>query len=184
MPRNKKLLGITILVAIVLIGLIIIFTKKGVVPQPTPTPKPAFSPTPWNNLIPGKSTINEIEEVLGKPLSVSGDIYEFKSSSVARNHQVKTENNIGVFYKEIVSVFDKKTSEEITKIYGDPRFVLYGPDAPNGTYLFIYPENGIAYLGNPSDKTLLEIWYFPPSTMEEFKKTWASGYSEEFKARF
>jgi len=57
--------------------------------------------------------------------------------------------------------------------------VLYS-QAPNASFdLFVYPANGIAYLGH-SDGTILEIWYFPPvENIDMFIENYGQGYGKE-----
>ena len=57
--------------------------------------------------------------------------------------------------------------------------MLYGPDSVNGYYLFVYPTGGIAYLGNPITKSLLEIWRFIPTDINTLINNWAQNYSIE-----
>lgn len=83
------------------------------------------------------------------------------------------------FFKEIITSSENKTPRDLINVYGDTQNILYGNDAINGIFLYVYPDKGIAYLGNKSSNTLFEIWYFEPTTMDTFITNWASGYSKQ-----
>jgi len=142
----------------------------------------------WQSLTPGVSGKNQVIEKLGNPIEETKEedqsILDFRSSSSTRNHQAVFENETANFLREIVTLKDEKTTEDLKEMYGETENVLYGPDAYNGYYLFVYPEKGVAYLGSPGTGNLLEIWYFPPTNMEDFTSVWAQGYSTQLKPQF
>jgi hypothetical protein len=144
---------------------------------------PAFGVS-YNSLTPGKSTVNDAIEKLGEPVSGSGsNRLVFRSTSPNRNHEITAENDKIVLIKEVVSVNDTKSSDQLKSAHGEALYILYGPRSGVGFYLYAYPEKGIAYLGHHLDSTLLEIWYFQPTTFEMFRSKWASNYSETLTPR-
>lgn len=178
--KNHPKISAFVLVAVaLLLSMVFINNKKQ--ESTTPTISPVYPQAKWDSLTPGISSREEINQKLGSPTSekTEGDktIASYKSKSATRPNVVTYQNQTGIFFKEIVTTKDSQRTGDIIKIYKEAKYILYGPDAPNGDYLFVYPENGIAYLGNPNTGTLLEIWYFTPTTFEDFKSKWASDYS-------
>jgi hypothetical protein len=159
------------------------------VTQPTSTPKPLASHGPsWNSITPGISSKENIKNQLGEPIKESKGDFEtlltYQSSSATRSHKIYLENQKTIMTKEIVTKTDNKKVGNITEEYGEPPRVLYGSESINGYNLYIYPEEGIAFIGNTKSGTLLEIWYFIPSTFSNFKSKWAVGYSSRYIPRF
>lgn len=151
----------------------------------TPTPSPFSTQIDFQKIIPGVSSKSDVISLLGKPLIEEGNTIEYKSSSPNFNHQVIFDQEKVSFVKEIVTLKEKDTkkAQNIIKVYGEPKKMFFGPDAEAGFYLFVYPENGVAYIGHPESGMLLEIWHFPPTDMESFVNKYAQGYSETRQIR-
>ena len=142
----------------------------------------------YRNLVPGVSSRSDVIEKMGNPVdqAAKGEeiLLSFKSTSPTRTHEAIVDSgNTLSFIKEIVSVNDDKHIADITSQHGEAPHPLYGPHSINGFDLFVYPDKGLAYIGNPygTQGTILEIWYFPPTTIENFKSTWAPGYSNTYQ---
>lgn len=147
----------------------------------SPTPTPNMQAASYKSVVPGISTEADLNKVLGTPVKTtingSQKIDEYKSTSELRLHGAIIENGKVVFIKEIVSAHDTLTTKNITDVYGNAANVLYNSKFPNASFnLYVYPPNGIAYLGHV-DGTLLEIWYFAPTTIGDFTSRWAQDYS-------
>lgn len=174
---------VLILIAVMLI---LVVVDKFIIPdkktsQNTPTPK-SNRVAEYKSIQPGKSTLEEINSLLGYPIEQSEKdgvtIAEYKSSSNYRNNIVTVQNGVATLIKEIVTAIDNKKSQDIIQEYGDAPFMLYD-QKPSSTFnLYVYPTNGIAYVGH-EDGTLLEVWYFQPIDIDTFMSTWAKGYSRE-----
>lgn len=138
----------------------------------------------FKSLIPGQSTKSDAIEKLGEPLNDKepGSL-DFESKNPNLPHRVATENEKITFIKEIITAEDGKTSIDITALYGEAPYVLYGLDSIHGFNLYIYPDKGIAYLGHVKEPILLEVWYFQPTTFEEFRDKWAPGYYDTPQVR-
>ena len=154
--------------------------EKTITPSPTPLPLQGVL---YKDLTPGLDTKKEIDKKLGKPINEASleekEILDYKSTSPTTNHQVIYEGQIAVFIREIVSSYDDKTMNDLEKDYGKAPYTLYrGSEAISGFFLYAYPEKGLAFIANPNGGVLLEIWYFIPTTLEEFKSEWAPEYSE------
>lgn len=148
--------------------------------------KPEVKPTPApikanfrSSITPGVSSEADLNKVLGNPVrSTTADgqkTNEYRSTSELRLHDAVIVDGKVIFVKEVVSAHDVLDSSTIIGIYGEPPNVLYDP-SPNAVFnLYVYPSNGIAYLG-AEDGTLLEIWYFIPTSFADFQSRWAKSY--------
>ena len=172
-----------LLVLLTFILIIFLIVANLFLPESSPeTQKQEYLPPKgagFNSLIPGQSTWPEAIETLGEPINDKGSAtLDFESNNPNLPHQVVTENEKITFIREIVAPSDGKTTLDITNLYGNARYVLYGPESIHGFNLYIYPDKGIAYLGHLKEPVLLEIWYFQPTSFEEFRKKWATSYSD------
>lgn len=168
------------MILIVLIAIIgdAILTKSQ---KPVATPTPVSKIASYKNITPGVSSKTDLDRVLGSPLrtiTTGGSTeLEYKSTNVNRPHIAIEENGVIVLIREIVNSIDKKFVDDVTSAYGAPQYILYNQDPNNAFRLYVYPANGIAYIAHP-DGTLLEIWYFAPTTIDSFIQKWGQGYSQ------
>jgi hypothetical protein len=171
---------LVIMVVLAAILYVINFFLKGQAPTIAPTPTQVAQTASYNNIFPGVSTESDLNKSLGAPLktTISGNIKtdEYKSTSELRHHIAIIQGEKVSFIKEIVSAHDTTTATSITNIYGKAPKILYGKSSNSTFNLYIYPSNGIAYLGH-ADGTLLEIWYFQPTSFEDFVSKWGQDYS-------
>jgi hypothetical protein len=134
----------------------------------------------FESLTPGISNKGDVNTLLGKPLSstTSGlfETSEYKSS-------VEMVPNVGYFIndklsllKRVVPAKEDEKSSSIISIYGTATNILFSKTANSTFDLYVYPSNGIAYLGH-SDGTLLEVWYFQPTTIKDFIEKYGQDYS-------
>ena len=165
-----------ILLSLISIIFIIISAQKNKNPAPIATPPSEASQ--WGQITPGQSTEADVTKILGKAKSINGTTQSYNSANSTRDNQVVYRNGIVDFSKETISYTEGKTTDEITAKYGVAQNMLYGQDSVNGFYLFVYPSDGIAYLGNPVTKSLLEIWHFTPTDIDTFITKWGEGYSK------
>lgn len=182
MHKRIILLSTAALVFLFVVGLYLLFQKTSTPPSQT-IPDIAFK-----SLVPGKSTKREIVDILGTPKKESvtdnnSALLEYDSDSSVYNNQITLDNGVVDIIKEIVTLKNPKYAQEIKKAYREPKYVLYGSDSYAGFNLYVYPENGIAYLGSSHNGLLLEIWYFPSTTIDIFKEKYAAGYSETLEIR-
>lgn len=141
----------------------------------------------YRDLQPGVSSLNDVASALGPSVDERDQdgkkILEYKSNNPNFNNEVTIEEQKLSFIKQIVTMDEQITISEINKKYGNYEYILYGPLSTNGFDLYIYPSKGIAYIGHQSSGIILEIWYFPPTNLEEFKAKYASEYSESLPPR-
>ena len=172
-----------LLILVVLAGVLFIINKM----LGTETALPAMSPSPFSNKVadynsiqPGKSNVDEINNLLGFPVEQSaadGKITaEYSSSNEFRNNIITIQNGVATLIREVVNTSDNKRAQDIINEFGQAPYRLYKQKANEYFDLYVYPANGIAYLGH-EDGTLLEIWYFESTTIENFVTKWATDYS-------
>jgi outer membrane protein assembly factor BamE (lipoprotein component of BamABCDE complex) len=150
-------------------------------PPPTISPTPVTKTATFDSLTPGISTQDQVNTDLGKPVNTKTTdgqtVFDYKSTSQNRFHQVTFTNGVATLIKEVVTSTDNIKSDFVTNNYGVAPYMFYNNNANNAFNLYIYPSNGIAYLGH-TDGTILEIWYFQPTTIDDFTKNWGTGFSK------
>lgn len=152
-------------------------TKKPQATSSTPVSKAVAN---YKSIVPGSTTQDKVNELLGFPVKTEGEngnlVAEYRSSNEYRNNVVMYKNGVASLIKEMVITSNDKDTSSITEQYGTAQYTLYDSDPTSVFNLHVYPSNGIAYLG-ADDGNLLEVWYFKPTTIEDFIKTWAEDYS-------
>jgi len=63
--------------------------------------------------------------------------------------------------------------------YGYPDKELFGPDAAAGFSVFTFLKSGLAIVANPSNGLVIEVWHFPPTTLENFLNYYGPDLSTE-----
>lgn len=154
----------------------------------TSSPIPASSKTAeFKGIKPGESDIEKVNSILGLPIKSESlknqETFFYETSNQYINHEVSMKNNsVGIIREKII--FGNETNADtIREQYGIAPFVLY-EQAPSSVFdLYVYPKNGIAFIGHV-DGTLLEIWYFEQTNINDFISNWGQGYSEnEYKGQ-
>ena len=175
--KKNKTSAILISILLVLIFVNRLTREKPETPVET---EPVKKQANYQNLTPGTSTKDQTIEKLGNPVKEEGNgtILKFTSSAQGKPHEVLMEENIVFLIIETVTLNDQKTVSDVKKEFGEPKDVLYGPRYTAGFNLYVYPKNGIAYVGQNESDVLLEVWYFPPTTLEDFNMRFAPKYTE------
>jgi len=181
--KSKKIIILTLVSLSFLIFVVIKinFNKQNPTTIEAPISSPVDKIATFDEIIPGKTSIERINELLGKPLDsiASGglNISNYKSTNQYRNHKVYSKDGLAeLIIEEIIG--ESKTANDVRKIYGIAPEMLYEKTLSSVFNLYVYPSNGIAYLGH-EDGTILEVWYFVPTTIEDFIIKWGSDYSKE-----
>lgn len=149
--------------------------------NPNVSQAPIVKVATFGTLTPGSSTANDVAKVLGSPIDTKTTdgttTNQYKSTNQYRFHVVTFANGVAILIKKVVNSGDNITSDPIRSTYGVAPNLLYNKLNNNPFNLFVYPAAGIAYLGH-EDGTMLEIWYFQPTTIDDFIKNWGSGFSK------
>lgn len=175
---------IFVLITISILSLIFIFfkinsNKKKVIIKPIPT---TISTAEYKGLIPGSSTKDEVIEKLGTALNAkiedSKETYEYRSSNQNFNSKVVIVNDKLSYLKLIYTMSDNIKYTDFINKYREPEKVLYGSDYSVGYILNSYPNIGLAFLSHKKSGNVREVWYFIPTSLEDFIRNYAPGYSE------
>ncbi|MEK7169014.1 MAG: hypothetical protein AAB778_03315 [Patescibacteria group bacterium] len=181
--KSKKIILLTIISLSAAIFIIININKnKDTTNSVTPTPISNKQTASYKNITAGEQfNENKINELIGYPVNstISGEIKtnNYRSSNEYRNNELKIKKGKVNFIREVVNPDDNKKADDIRNIYGIADYVLYEKESNSFFNLYVYLKNGIAYLGH-EDGTILEIWYFEPTTLENFIENYASNYQE------
>lgn len=145
-------------------------------------PKEAVLPVPsWRGIVPGETSADTLYKNLGTPQSQKqvGDqtLLEYPRPGLARPNEVVVENNTVGLVREKVS--GKKLGDFKTQ-YGEPEGEYWGPEKEAGFKLFVYPQTGIALVASLGDGAILEIWYFKPTTLDQFLSVWGKDLTLEY----
>lgn len=172
------LILITLTIILWSVNTFLIPTNKNSKVNPTSTPNTSVAT--YKSIAPGVSQESDIQQNLGTALKIQksgiATIFDYNSNNKYRNTQIQSENGGVVFIKEIIAFGDNRSSSEIVNVYGQAKNILYGSSLNSVFNLYVYPQNGIAYIGS-ADGTMTEIWYFQPTTIEDFISRWAPNYS-------
>lgn len=177
----KRYKYIFILFIIIIFFFILIGNKKGVRNvEPSPS---SVSIATFKNLTPGVSTKEEVLTNLGTALNakLEGDkeTYEYLSSNPNFNTEVVILNNKLSYIKVVYTIKDNNKYEDFISKYGNPEKILYGSNYSVGYILNAFPKKGVAFLYHQKSHNVREAWYFVPTTLEIFMKSFATGYSEK-----
>ncbi|KKS96218.1 MAG: hypothetical protein UV71_C0001G0092 [Microgenomates group bacterium GW2011_GWC1_43_13] len=182
--KYKKILIPLFLISVISIGYIILVSlPKGNLQKKTSSiPKTGAS---YNDLTPGVSTIDDVQKTLGTPVKETQNdavtLLEYESSNPNFNNEFNLRSGVLYFVKQQVTESDKISITNINEKYGSYEYVLYGPLSTSSFNLYVYPNKGVAYVGNQYSGIVFEIWYFPPTTIEDFKTQYASDYTETLR---
>lgn len=136
---------------------------------PTPTPYSLGTVTPWRDIEPGASTGEDVIKKLGGPVSSietgEGTVYYYPTTNQYWKNEVVVKNNAVTFVRERLFPPAVTSLKTLTAKYEEKPTQLFGPDFEGGIFLFVYPTRGIGYIASPSQNTVYQVWYFPPSAL-------------------
>lgn len=164
--KSELVLVSIIVLAIVIFALAIFgFISQDKTPKTPPG-------TAWQDKIyPGNTNVQQLESTLGQPQATreeNGQIkYFYSSGNEFLPHEVSLSNNTVSIIKEQVIGTEKgnlddyrqKFAPEENKIFGE-----HGTAAPG----YFWGQRGILVFANQFDGTIMEIWYFEPTTISRF----------------
>lgn len=127
---------------------------------------------PWQNQIyAGTTTKEELKSLLGSPIKVddrNGQIsYFYSSANQYRPHEVNVLGNTVNLIKEQVIEEEKGRLADYTQKYDQPERKLYGKHGAFAPGHF-WSKAGLLIFANEFDGKIIEIWYFSPTTLENF----------------
>jgi len=127
----------------------------------------------WKGIFIGKSTQRDVENKLGKPLSTETQdnktTYNYPTQNQYRQDQVVFQNQITNLVKEQVINNEKGKLPDYINKYGQPDSTLFGSHGTIAPGRF-WGRQGLLVFAGQYDGTIIEIWYFKPTTIEAFLK--------------
>ncbi|MBI2405930.1 hypothetical protein HYV21_02660 [Candidatus Microgenomates bacterium] len=171
--------------AFALLGIFLFTQEKG--GEVAPSPSPISQSPSWRGITPGQTSQEEVAHKLGQPRETrtenSSTVFIYPSGSKVRNNEVFFTGTTTSLIKEQI------TSSEVTlssylDTYGAPEALLYGPHATAGFTLHVFSSRGVAALANPTDGTVLEVWYFTPMGFEQFQASLGQEFSTSYPQKF
>lgn len=171
--------------AFALLGIFLFAQERG--GEVTPSPTPISQSPSWNGITPGQTSQEEVTQKLGQPTQTrvenSNTVFLYPSESKIRNNEVFFTGTTASLIKEQVTSSGVTLSSYLDT-YGAPDALLYGPHATAGFALHVFSSRGVAALANPTDGTVLEVWYFTPMGFEQFQGLWGQGFSTSYPQKF
>lgn len=142
------------------------FAKRGKAPPPPPPG------TPWQQSIyAGQTTKNELEAKLGSPQKIEqledGIAYQYPTDDEFRPNKVEIKGDTVSIIKQQVLSQEGGDLNDYSQKYGTPNAKLYGKYGTIAPGHF-WGDKGLLVFGNDQDSTIVEIWYFAPTTLESF----------------
>lgn len=176
--KSKFVVLIIIFIILLVIFLVKSRGNKIVNTGPSPVPKVVYK-----NLELGVATRNDIVREIGAPLQElqkdNSVILEYQTRNPNFNDQYIIINNSLDFVREIITVDNPIRISNIKEKYGDYNAILYGPGSGISLFLYVYLNQGVAYIGHEKSGRVVEIWYFKPTDVDTFINKYARDYSKE-----
>ncbi len=127
-------------------------------------------PSYRNQITPGQTTPEQLSQRLGQPTNKgqwkSFEVLDYPSNS-KWNDKIFLQNNEIALVTEIIPRETTQKSTNYINKYGNPPLTMYGLLSPTFN-LYAYPSLGFAMVANPDQKILYQLWYFPPTTNNDF----------------
>lgn len=161
-----------IILGVASVGLVTlaIVSFKGKVNSPQASPSPRV--VAWkNNIIAGTTTTAELQQKLGQPQQVEQEegklTYLYPSTNKYRPHQVEIRQEKVAIIKEQIIGSEKGKLADYLALYGQPETLVFGQHGSFAPGHF-WGESGLVVFGNKNDGTIIEIWYFKPTSLDDF----------------
>lgn len=154
-------------------------------PEPSSGQKTVFNIPVIDNSVRSRIGETKEESIASQPdliskreVSNSETEYSFKSPrtsrvspQISRNNEIVTENGVVVFERIVTT--DQTNLLDFKKILGEPE-ITYQGSKYYGKFetLYLYPDKGVALLGNPFSGEIDEVQIFLPTTKEEYLVKW------------
>lgn len=175
--REKIIVGFLIVAAaIFVVGYVLrILTPQAPVP---------IQDNSWNGLTPGYSTLAQVQEKLGQPLTSQQTnlgtelAYTSKFPALPNQVVVGSENKVS-FVKEHIVYDETHTLATYTEKLGEPDLVLYGEELADSVKAYVFLDEGLVIVAHIANNAVEQKWYFAPTTQETFLATWGQTLTTE-----
>mgnify|MGYP001575745059 CR=1 FL=1 len=142
----------------------------------------------WKGVEPGKDSTKNVISKLGEPLTKetlanNNELYTYDSSNTYQPHRLYfSESKLDLVIERDVSTSSGELSKYLTQ-FGQPEAILPNQQSPV-FYLYVYPSRGIAINANKNDGAVREVWYFPSTTLDQFKTTYSIQIGQPAEEKF
>jgi len=153
----------------------------------TPKTQQVNQSNTWKQITPQISTQKDLEKKLGPPLETQKEkeyIVYFYPSEV---ENWPTKIYISEKDKKVSLVklfFPKENFQNLLNQLGPPDKQLFGPHEGAGLSVFVLSKKGVAAIANQESGIILELWYFPPTTLENFIALYGEGLKTSPSQKF
>ena len=165
-------LGVLFLVALMLFLLKIFFDNLS---QQGRTPLSS-----WRGVVPGKDKAEGLVNKLGAPRRQTFEDGKLALEYV-RGEELESlvyiQNNTVDLVRDYSSR-DKKLAV-FKNEFGRPEGEFYGPHAAAGFKVFVFASDGTAAIAKPDTGTVIEVWYFEPTSLQNFLSRWGTNFTTE-----
>jgi outer membrane protein assembly factor BamE (lipoprotein component of BamABCDE complex) len=177
---KNHLLIIIIILTIIILVLTTISLKNINKKQPE---QPSLAPAPqWQNITPGQTSKTEVKEKLGTPekdiTKENSEVLYYPSDYKYADNQVYIKDRQVSLIKEKIPYQQNLELSTLIDNYGPADLILYSDDLGNAWPIYVYAGQGLAAAAHVKDNIVLEKWYFPPMTPDQFLKTIGSNLSQ------
>ena len=141
--------------------------------DPNQSSPPTPPGTPWQNAVyAGATSRQELEAKLGQPQKVEQYdnrlVYQYPSQNQFLPHTVEITQDTVTIIKEQVIGNEKGVLSDYQAKYGPAETKLFGSHGTIAPGHF-WGAAGLLIFANQFDGTIVEIWYFQPTTLEIFQ---------------
>ena len=170
--KKSTKIAAAVLGVLTLIVLVLIFVTA---PKEQPQPGPTASPVTrlqLSQIPPGTASREDVFAKLGQPLNsepagTATTVFSYPSYNQYNSNEVTVTNDKVSFIRERLYDNPDTSLKSRLSVLGQSYTELYGPDVASGVILYTYPDKGLAFLANPYNDTIYEVWYFVKGTLEQ-----------------
>lgn len=152
--------------------------QKQTVSEPT---QPSSAET-FKGITPGKTSVEDLSKVLGAPdpklSDFSKNMLVYTREGGGPGHEAVVNGNTVEFFKQ--QALQGNVSDYVEK-YGKFEGEYYGEYQESGFKTYVWPNKGLAAVASINNGYLFEVWYFKPTTLDDFLKTWGKDLTNEPK---
>lgn len=139
----------------------------------------------WFNITPGYSSLRDVENSFGKPLSRSntenGTALYYESHYPAQpNEVIINDSNQVQFIKEYLPPLNGTKIDQYIAEYGEPDLILIDEKTGDSTLAHVFLKQGLVILSHITGGTVEQRWYFEPTDEQTFMRSWGSTLIEGF----
>ncbi len=183
MVKFYKKYWVIILLAFIATSLLII--KLVFIKEPTQAPPQTQQVEVYKGVIPGKTTAKDLSAIFGAPDPKESDfanntlVYPRKEGGPP-DEAIMDDNQTLALMKE--RSLSGNLNDYVNK-YGTPEKEYFGEHATTGYKTYVWATKGLAVVAGSADGIIYEVWYFAPTTLEDFKLKFGQRLSEQLDVK-